>query len=135
MNFVLHSLISCFIINYTRPPCPEGHDLLPWKSYFPLVNSLVSVWFLVVIWVTLHCYFVHKPMRPNLKKKLYIGLIFFVLISAASKIYQYTIYILNYLQVEVFKRADQDQLKEIFSQVRTEFFFIVLWWIYLANGP
>lgn len=69
------------------------------------------------------------------KKRIYIGLIFFVLISAASKIYQYTIYILNYLQVEVFKRADQDQLKEIFSQVRTEFFFIVLWWIYLANGP
>lgn len=34
---------------------------------------------------------------------------------------------LYYLQVEVFKRADQDQLKEIFSQVRTvEFFFIVL---------
>lgn len=32
---------------------------------------------------------------------------------------------LYYLQVEVFKRADQDQLKEIFSQVRTvEFFFI-----------
>lgn len=29
--------------------------------------------------------------------------------------------------MEVFKRADQDQLKEIFSQVRTvEFFFIVL---------
>lgn len=87
MNFVLYLLILCFIINYIRFFCFEGYDLLFWKSYFLLVNSLVLVWFLVVIWVILYCYFVYKLMRLNLKKKFYIGLIFFVLILVVLKIY------------------------------------------------
>lgn len=91
--FVLYLLILCFIINYIRFFCFEGYDLLFWKSYFLLVNSLVLVWFLVVIWVILYCYFVYKLMWLNLKKKFYRGLIFFCFnISSIKNLLVYYIY-------------------------------------------
>lgn len=137
MNFCFAFIDLMFYYQLYKTP-------LPWRAWLVTLKELLPVGkqssFSLIFgghlgYFTLLFCPLANVTKPK-KKNLYRPNFFCSNISSIKNLPVYYIYIYNYLQVEVFKRADQDQLKEIFSQVRTvEFFFIVLWWIYLANGP